>query len=254
MISFEIEELMPVLTKLTAKYTSNESSSVSYEKAKQLMEAIFFCIQELEKNNPIDDTVMDKNLSPEDCYQMGYQLVVKKVQSAMKRYHAISSQFKWYGNLALHDTILKGMPKFFQYYDPLFAPQNQILTLDYPTLVPVQELKGIDAIYQYLVYVEMEQHFLRVFPEEYVENALECYHPEHEELFINIPSVVLQHLIYEQFQEELAERIKEGRESLEVFLSGIIRVFVREKLQDDKLMYGYLKNGIKDFVFRINES
>ena len=47
---YTMEELIPVVAMLTEKYTSKESSSVTYETARQLMGAVQFCIQELEES------------------------------------------------------------------------------------------------------------------------------------------------------------------------------------------------------------
>ena len=47
---YEIEELIPVVGKLAEKYTSGESTSISYERAELLMEAVLYCIHELEQN------------------------------------------------------------------------------------------------------------------------------------------------------------------------------------------------------------
>ena len=43
----EMEELLPVVAKLAERYTSKESSSVSYKTAEQLMEAVVYCINEV---------------------------------------------------------------------------------------------------------------------------------------------------------------------------------------------------------------
>lgn len=43
---YDMAELLPVAAWLTDKYTSRESSSVTYETAAVLMEAVCYCIQE----------------------------------------------------------------------------------------------------------------------------------------------------------------------------------------------------------------
>ena len=45
---YDMNELLPVVAMLTKRYTGIESSSVSYEKANQLMGAVIYCIQEME--------------------------------------------------------------------------------------------------------------------------------------------------------------------------------------------------------------
>lgn len=192
MMSFKMEELMSLVTELSKKYTSNESTSISYEKARQLMEAVIFCIEEAQ-NGGEGGMMVSQNETPEVVYQYGYRLVLEKTKRALELYHKLTEQFVYYGNLALCDTVIKGMPEFFRHYDPQFQPQNKILTLDYPTLYSVEHLKGIDAIYQYLSYLLKEQDFLKSFSENDVEAALQDYQEDPEELLINIPSVVLRY-------------------------------------------------------------
>ena len=44
---FSMEELLPIVAELAEKYTSGESSSVTYERAQGLMQAVLYCINEL---------------------------------------------------------------------------------------------------------------------------------------------------------------------------------------------------------------
>ena len=39
-MDYEMEELVPIVGKLAEKYTAHESTSITYEKAEQLMEAV----------------------------------------------------------------------------------------------------------------------------------------------------------------------------------------------------------------------
>lgn len=191
-MNFEMEDLIPVVAELATRYTSNESTSVSYDKAGQLMGAVIFCIEEYEKTEP-ETLVAASKPSAFSIYCTGYELVCKKTKDALSLYHKIMEDFSAYKNEALHDTIVKGMPAFFQYYDPQFQPQNRILTLDYPTLYQVEHLQGIDAIYQYLAYIQKEQQFLQTFSENYIETALQDYQEDPDGLFLNIPSVVMRY-------------------------------------------------------------
>ncbi|WP_455717147.1 DUF6179 domain-containing protein, partial [Anaerosporobacter sp.] len=40
---YEMEELLPIVARLVDQYTSKESSSIRFETAKQLMEAVIYC-------------------------------------------------------------------------------------------------------------------------------------------------------------------------------------------------------------------
>lgn len=43
-MEYTMEELVPVVGKLAEKYTAYESTSITYEKAEQLMGAVLYCI------------------------------------------------------------------------------------------------------------------------------------------------------------------------------------------------------------------
>ena len=47
-MKFEMEELVPLVAELAESYTSFDSTSITWEKAEQLMEAVLYCIHELE--------------------------------------------------------------------------------------------------------------------------------------------------------------------------------------------------------------
>lgn len=48
-MDYKMEDLLPVVAELAEKYTSKESTSLPYEKARQLMEAVLYCIREGEE-------------------------------------------------------------------------------------------------------------------------------------------------------------------------------------------------------------
>ena len=61
-MEYQMEELLPLVSALTDKFTSKESSSVTYETAQMLMEAVLFCIQEYEEvsgESPVSYTHLD---------------------------------------------------------------------------------------------------------------------------------------------------------------------------------------------------
>ena len=170
-----MEELAPVAGGLIRKYGSYENSSVTYEKAEQLMGAVIYCIREYEAGN-------DSRLLPEAkvsalaAYQAGYECVMHKAKKAVTLYNQTAVIFHSYRLRCLKDTFRKGLPEFFRHYDPRFHPQDTILTLDYPVLVNLQDLSGIDCIYEYLRCVFLEQKFLAQIPCDEVTECLREYH------------------------------------------------------------------------------
>lgn len=184
---YEMEELVPIVGRLAQKYTAGESTSVTYEKAEQLMEAVLYCIreaqQEPEENAFARDgdgsgsglSVSQKKLSAEQAYKRGAACVEEKVRQALKLYHQILPEFCSYENDCLYDTFVKGIPEFFKWYDAAFCPQDTILTLDYPVLKDLSRLSGIDRVYEFINCIRLEQKFLKKFSPDYVMEVLEQY-------------------------------------------------------------------------------
>lgn len=270
MDNFEMEELIPVVAELTEKYTSKESTSVSYETAKQLMNAVIYCINELEFECIKADANVVSNIEQEKnaklAYRKGYDLVMKKVLKTKDLYDEIVQDFNAYRNRAYYDTIIKGMPAFFLYYNPKFNPQNHILTLDYPTIKYEQDLCGIDAIYIYLLYTKLEQLFLNKFPEEYVTTLLSKYSADYEELFINIGSIVLRNVIacmivgkniidhsFENNDINIINELVKGstKEELEDKIDHLIGILVKQGYQQNEQLYEYLKEDVKNISFEL---
>lgn len=207
-MEYEMEELLPLVAALADQYTSRESTSVTYEKAQQLMEAVLYCIQECgrageislpESGSAAEKIINDvKNNPPEEyaltveqAYRRGYELVKRKTDSLRQRYNHVALNFCSYGNHYLEDTFLKGIPEFLKWYDPKFAPQDTILTLDYPILTDLGGETGVDAVYRYVCAVGTEQEFLGKFAPQYVRELLSRYTEEPEELPENICGIVL---------------------------------------------------------------
>lgn len=126
-----MEELVPVTARLVQAYTGMESTSVSYETAQQLMEAVVYCIRELELSGQVPAA---GPCPAQKAYELGKALVEQKVKDALDMYHGILPGFSSYGSCFLEDTVVKGLPEFFRNYDVKFRPQDTILTLDYPVL------------------------------------------------------------------------------------------------------------------------
>lgn len=258
-------DLLPIVAKLTESYTSKESTSISYETARQLMKAILYCLEENEQANSSNQEL--KNMSYEislfSAYEQGYKKVLKKVQDAKEIYNTLIPTFQSYGNWFLEDTIKQGMPSFFLYYDAKFNPQNHILTLDYSTIQSVQSLCGIDAIYQYLTYIQLEQDFLAVFPMDYIISILTNYHRDYKELPINICEIVFQHLlscsliginlstIY--FTKKEREKSSDyvfthTRAQIENDLTILTNHLVNNIFKENQPLFDYLSTNIKDFT------
>ena len=197
-MGYEMEELIPIVAELAERYTGYESTSVTYEKANQLMEAVIYCIHEYEtavmektgecgasaEDRSVTEIASAERVSAKEAYLLGSRLVDAKVRAMKEMYHELIGHFHSYGNIALKDAVA-AVPEFLKWYDIKYDPQNTILTLDYPVLKDLVEYSGIDAVYEYVRCICIEQRFLGRFPEDYVRRVLRAYSGDYEEMFEN---------------------------------------------------------------------
>lgn len=262
MMNFRMEELLPIVTWLSEKYTSKESTSISYERARQLMEAVLYCMHQCEDNNQL----MSKGeMDAKKIYQAGYQRVIQKVQNTQIVYSEMIEKFNAYGNENYYDTVIKAIPGFFCYYDARFAPQETIITMDYPTLCPLTDCSGINAIEKYIQYISYEQKFLGALPQEYVQEVLFRYQAGYKKQFYNICSIILRHILgnmmigkslgqvateddYEMLQAIILQHESEW---IEETFSKLLKRLIEEKYSSDSLLESYLKADLKNFATEI---
>lgn len=192
-MDYQMEELLPVVSELAQKYTGCESTSITYEKAQTLMEAVLFCLNEY--NNSHANSLVHENISVKEQYSMGAKLIAEKVEDIRKIFNEISVPFDDYGVKCLHDTVRRDIPHFLKWYDIKFCPQDTIVTLDYPLLTDCSSLQGADAVYKYVRAIQTEQLFLHAFDRNYVMLVLERYHSEYREMAENICGIVLTNTI-----------------------------------------------------------
>ena len=245
MMNFSVEELLPVVGKLAEKYTGWESTSITYEKAEQLMEAVLYCIREMDGQR--EGLVSQEKMSAEMAYELGYQCVVEKVKETLDLYHKILPDFSFYENRCLRDTFLKGIPEFFRWYDVKFEPQNTILTLDYPVLVDLSGCSGIDRIHKYLACIHVEQKFLQRFPEEEVIHILSRYNKHHRDMIENICDFVLLDIA----KKMVAEAGLTGEQEIKDFLRSVVPRLVQEYYGGDEDLCDYLSHGMDNVITRI---
>ena len=264
-MGLQMEALLPVAAWLTEKYTSKESSSVTYETANMLMEAVIYCISEAlsEKENAVR---ANQDIEPMLLYKKGYDIVLQKTGEAKRLYESIIKDFNAYGCKNYQDTILKGIPAFFIKYDPRFNPQNHILTLDYPLIAGYPDLEGVDMILTYLQGIEAEKRLLDCFERETVSKLLYHIQPEYRELYMdNICYPVLlnavkclivdkpvQALVLTKEEEKAAAAYFDGmeKEKAENQIAGYIRI-ISGKIPG----VGTYFNGMeKEYIVRISKA
>lgn len=267
-MQYELEELVPIVATLAEKYTSKESSSITYEKAQQLMEAVLYCIREAGQTEQYS-LIKAGEISAQKMYEIGVLCVEEKVKEALRLYNEMISEFSSYGNECLYDTIVKGLPEFFKWYDFHYEPQNTILTLDYPILKDISEYTGIDKIFEYILCIRLEQKFLSRFSEAFVIKILSKYDGQYRQMIDNICEIVLMdliaHIMLEKPLSELCFEseeyrcmrellLRENLHELEKKLQNDIEVIVQKYYDNDKELLEYLSKAVSNITVRLRNA
>ena len=267
-MKYEMEELVPIVAKLAEGYTSKESTSITYDKAQQLMGAVLYSIHEGEKAEHF--SLVQKDEMPlERMYTIGAKCVEEKTKETLNLYNEIMTHFSSYENKCLNDTVVKGLPEFFKWYDCKYEPQNTILTLDYPILVDLSEYTGIDRIYDYILCIQMEQKFLNKFSSEYVMEILSKYDKQYRLIIDNICEIVLMNVIIhilagknisilnfepEEYLKMQALIQTENLSDLRGKLKNAVNVLIREYYENDEKLMDYLYKAVDNISVRIKSA
>lgn len=250
-VSYEMEELFPVVAMLAEQYTGYESTSVTYEKAEQFMGAVLYSIHAYE--HATENALAGKKIPAREAYRKGVRILESKVKAMMTLYHEMLEQFCAYDNLCLEDTIIKGIPEFVKWYDVRYAPQDTILTLDYPILEDLSGLSGIDRIYAYVKDVSIEQKFLAGLGENHVREILNAYSADYQELIENISSIVLQNIVERMLEKAtLTKQHFEQKQAYNTYLEKMIASFIKQYYDEDKEMLNYFRKDINNIRVRMS--
>lgn len=172
-------ESLALLAAQTAVYTGGESSSVRTETAQALLDSVFYTLGIVLKGFPTPDAALQalKSRSLAVLLTEGQDGIRRCVAAARARHRRLVGALFETENVFYRATAADGIRGFFRLYRPaLFANETHI-TADYPPLLPITGLCGIEFIERYLACLVAENRFLRCFQPKQV-HLLLCALPE----------------------------------------------------------------------------
>ena len=267
-MEYTMEELFPILGQLAEKYTAFESTSIPYETAEQLTEAVLYCIREAEQVQT-NALVQAEGLSARQAYAIGAAAVEEKTRAALALYHETLQDFDSYGNRCLYDAFQQGLPEFFKWYDTKFMPQETMLTLDYPLLRDLSGQTGIDRIYSFIECIHLEQAFLNGFPEGTVKGILSRYNSQYGSLMENVCEIVLTTLaghllagkplserefVHEDFLRIRGKFANPCLPQITQQLKNAVAAFIQKYYGDSTELTAYLSGALENITFRLKNA
>lgn len=262
-MSYSMEELLPLLEKQIRRYTMGDSTSVPYDKARQLMGSIIYNINGAFEEE--DMPVTEMGISPQQAFELGLKKKKEKLKEAEGLCRKIQGDFCSYGNRCYVETVIKGMKAFFDYYSLEFDALNSIITLDYPLIGSAIKLQGVDLIYEYLKKIELEQLFLRGFDSYRVERMLYAYDRKYKDGIFNVCSVALRSSLgmvlagaspFGTMNEHILECIMakflgKTREELESMLENALGYIIDSEYGKNVRLYEYLHGDLAYLAFEV---
>lgn len=182
-------------------------------------------------------------------YDRGYQILFDQTVETKKQYDHLIQRFDSYGNQNLYDTVIKGLPQFFLHYNIRFEPENILLTLDYPVLYSLENIRGIYKIAAFIKAIAIEQEFLSCFSKLQLQKLLKFYDADYREGFFNLAEAAAHSLLFQVWENES----KNTNDNIQKTPEMAKKVLLLCDSRFERYL-PYLENALEDIVFRWNVS
>lgn len=175
------------------RYTRGESSSVTVEAAKELLQSVFYILglQLKQYPDPEDGVAPILELGLSSLYQSGRARIGQEIGSAKCLFSAVSATRLQTENRAYNQTLDTGFRRFFAEYNGEFAAHETPADIDYPLCRDPGDAAGIEWITRYLGSLLLENRFCLQFGPREIRSVLRGYQAEYADLLLNIFEQVL---------------------------------------------------------------
>ncbi|MDD4165052.1 MAG: DUF6179 domain-containing protein [Eubacteriales bacterium] len=193
----EIEKIqldcIDLLSYKAKRYTDNNSSSLRVELAEYIMTSNLYTIGLYLKTFPVADDAVNAltEKSMLDLYLSGRKIIDSMINSAKRRYSLVIKSILDNNNQFYKPTVVSAIRGFFKKYNPDYGAHENIITADYPTCNPIEDITGIEFIKKYLDFIYAENMFCKHFFPQDIDALLCGVDNRYEALVFNIFEEVL---------------------------------------------------------------
>lgn len=267
--NLDTNELMMILVDKYKKYTINDHSSITVEKAQQLMNSILYCINGYLKSLDKGLVSAREHYNALILYEKGLEFEKTNLSNAQKLLAYVKNNILNIDNVYYQDTILSGIDLFFRNYDILYAAHETPGSIDYPLALPIYDLEGAEYILEYLNRLYIETNFCASYAEDDIENLLRGYNDDYKEIPLNIFEIVVRNAVgleilgkdvmqlsmndYER--ESLYEILKplSIEQIQDKMILAINEILIFQKIADNK-QKAYITKVVKEFSHEIKQA
>lgn len=188
-----IGRLWELLKTQAGKYNGIDSTSMTVEKAQEILESMLYTISVAVGNGATKDEMLNGSLSL--LLDRGREILKEKQKSVKVEWKLLCRELPRIPNVYFLSTM-ENLGLFFDSYDIYFAAHHTSESIDYWPLCPVPEtVKGISYIEEYIRRIQIENDFLNCFEREKVIGLYGKYVPDYREALFNLCEPVLTNAI-----------------------------------------------------------
>ena len=187
------QDTLELLSYVTRRFTGFDSSSVTVDKAQSLLESALFTVGVQLKTYPAPDDALQAVLHSGmlSLYREGRRRIDELLARSHAYQSAILENLFPTANRFYAETLIGGISGFFKLYRPDYAAQEMHITADYPTLVQMPALRGIEFIARYLRQLSLENAFLNLFDPALADRLLRAHAPSYAQIPLSLCQPVL---------------------------------------------------------------
>ncbi len=188
-----IAGLWELLKMQAGKYNGIDSTSITIEKAQDILESMLYTIGVATENGAAKEEILNGSLSL--LLDRGREILKGKQKSVKVEWRLLCREVPHIPNVYFLSTM-ENLGLFFDSYDIYFAAHHTSESIDYWPLCPIPEtVKGISYIEEYIHRIQIENDYLNCFEREDVISLCEKYVPDYREALFNLCEPVLTNAI-----------------------------------------------------------
>lgn len=163
-----LDQLLPILKKVSRKYKGTDCSSIKNQEAKRLLSGIDYTILQGMQTEGIMD---QGNTSAELLYEIGQKAIYGSYKKAIDMLKALQNNMFFFENPSLMEDM-QAADSFLYHYDYKFMPHLGEVSLNYPLLVSHKCRTNIEKIQLFLMCIQCEQKFFHFFPRFHIDTMV----------------------------------------------------------------------------------
>ena len=249
-------QLFDVLEELMLQNQSQGTGQISIDRMEQMLSNICYQISfGLKLSVDFEEQMCKlKACSMKELFYLGHTHLEKEFVETREAFELLKQRRLSIDNKAYEETLMKGIPDFFKFYNVMLKATELPGSFDYPLCKELTEVTGLCYVKEYLMNLRCEEAFCHLFEELIVKALLNGYSKESRRLSVNVFELLLANVIGNVLLDKKNTQVlqlnlsQNDRHKLEqrLQLMGLMEL---EDIAKEKIIVFFKENGIKQDSF-----